>query len=140
MSPHPCNLPPSTTTTTNSMPDGNSSQLNTSGALPDDFKDQDRTLPIANVARIMKQAVPESAKISKEAKETMQLAVSEFIAFVTSEAKDRCYQERRKTVTGEDLIVAMDSLGFENYALILRHYLAKYKEVVSSEAGSNHRG
>lgn len=113
------------------MPDGNSTQSGASSSLPDDFKDQDRTLPIANVARIMKQAVPETAKISKEAKEMMQLAVSEFIAFITSEAKDRCYQERRKTVTGEDLIIAMEGLGFENYALVLRQYLAKYKEVVS---------
>ena len=103
-------------------------QPNTS-ILPEDFKEQDRTLPIANIARIMKQAVPENAKVSKEAKDITQLCVTEFIAFITSEAKERCALERRKTVTGEDIIAALDTLGFENYAIVLRKYLAKYKEV-----------
>jgi nuclear transcription Y subunit beta len=49
------------------------------------MSDQDRLLPIANVARIMKQTLPESAKIAKDAKECVQECVSEFIAFVTSE-------------------------------------------------------
>ena len=39
----------------------------------------------APVARIMKTALPESAKIAKEAKECMQECVSEFISFITSE-------------------------------------------------------
>ena len=50
------------------------------------IKEQDRLLPIANVGRIMKQILPPNAKISKEAKETMQECVSEFISFVTGEA------------------------------------------------------
>lgn len=45
----------------------------------------------APVARIMKGALPENAKIAKEAKECMQECVSEFISFITSEGK----QERR---------------------------------------------
>ncbi len=51
----------------------------------DIIREQDRLLPIANVARIMKQAVPTNAKIAKDAKETVQDCVSEFISFVTSE-------------------------------------------------------
>jgi histone H3/H4 len=51
--------------------------------------DQDRLLPIANVSRIMKRGLPESAKIAKDAKECVQECVSEFIAFVTSEGS-RC--------------------------------------------------
>lgn len=51
----------------------------------DIIRDQDRLLPIANVARIMKQAIPTNAKIAKDAKETVQECVSELISFVTSE-------------------------------------------------------
>jgi len=36
----------------------------------------------------MKTALPENAKIAKEAKECMQECVSEFISFITSEGKD----------------------------------------------------
>src|SRR5947208_10397738 len=78
----------------------------------------------APVARIMKTALPENAKIAKEAKECMQECVSEFISFITSEglfcnhfqdnlfavgdnpiiASEKCHQEKRKTVNGEDIL------------------------------------
>jgi len=38
----------------------------------------------------------QNAKIAKDAKETVQECVSEFIAFITSEASDKCQQEKRK--------------------------------------------
>jgi histone H3/H4 len=43
----------------------------------------------APVARIMKTALPDNAKIAKEAKECMQECVSEFISFITSEGMSR---------------------------------------------------
>jgi len=94
-----------------------------------EVKEQDRWLPIANVARIMKTALPDNAKIAKEAKECMQECVSEFISFITSEASEKCQQEKRKTVNGEDILFAMTSLGFENYAEALKIYLSKYREI-----------
>nr|KJB72668.1 hypothetical protein B456_011G189100 [Gossypium raimondii] len=97
-----------------------------SGSNDDDgFREQDRLLPIANVGRIMKQMLPPNAKISKEAKETMQECVSEFISFVTSEASDKCRKERRKTINGEDICWALATLGFDDYAAPLRRYLNK---------------
>jgi len=42
-------------------------------------------LPVANIARIMKKALPSDAKISKDAKEAIQECVTEFIGFITSE-------------------------------------------------------
>ncbi|KAJ7956895.1 nuclear transcription factor Y subunit B-like [Quillaja saponaria] len=91
-------------------------------------KDQDQFLPIANVSRIMKKALPINAKISKEAKETVQECVSEFISFITGEASDKCQREKRKTINGDDLLWAMTTLGFENYVGPLKIYLNKYRE------------
>ena len=105
----------------------------------------------------MKTALPENAKIAKEAKECMQECVSEFISFITSEgtysrwcrngggcspaealtfatASEKCQQEKRKTVNGEDILFAMTSLGFENYGEALKIYLAMYREVSTSPA------
>ncbi|KAF5956229.1 hypothetical protein HYC85_003454 [Camellia sinensis] len=48
-------------------------------------REQDRFLPTANVSRIMKKALPANAKISKDAKETVQECISEFISFITSD-------------------------------------------------------
>ncbi|ETS88246.1 hypothetical protein PFICI_02074 [Pestalotiopsis fici W106-1] len=91
----------------------------------------------APVARIMKLALPENAKIAKEAKECMQECVSEFISFITSEASEKCHQEKRKTVNGEDILFAMTSLGFENYSEALKIYLSKYREQSQSNRGEN---
>jgi nuclear transcription Y subunit beta len=75
-------------------------------AQVDDFREQDRWLPvsslhttlprlgqivdlrkIANVARIMKNALPPTAKVSKESKECVQECVSEFISFIVCRSR-----------------------------------------------------
>lgn len=100
----------------------------------DSVKEQDRLLPIANVSRIMKRALPANAKISKDAKETLQECVSEFISFITGEASDKCQREKRKTVNGDDLLWAMSTLGFEDYIEPLKLYLQKYRELEGEKA------
>ena len=108
----------------------------------------------------MKKALPPNAKIAKDAKETVQECVSEFISFITSEyvcahisrltvdaadcvaydrdvlcrASDKCSKEKRKTINGDDLLWAMSALGFEEYVEPLKMYLHKYREVRSSYA------
>ncbi|KAK4441747.1 Nuclear transcription factor Y subunit B-5 [Sesamum alatum] len=101
------------------------------------IKEQDRLLPIANVGRIMKQILPPNAKISKEAKETMQECVSEFISFVTGEASDKCHKEKRKTVNGDDICWALGSLGFDEYAQSLKRYLCKFREAEGERVNQN---
>lgn len=93
-----------------------------------ELREQDRWLPINNVARLMKNTLPQSAKVSKDAKECMQECVSEFISFVTSESSDRCAADKRKTINGEDILISLHALGFENYAEVLKIYLAKYRQ------------
>ena len=83
----------------------------------------------------MKNILPEQAKIAKESKETVQESVSEFISFVTSEASDKCMQEKRKTINGDDLLWAMSTLGFDSYVEPLKVYLSKYREAVRGEKG-----
>ncbi|KAK4480306.1 hypothetical protein RD792_013375 [Penstemon davidsonii] len=92
-------------------------------------REQDRFLPIANIGRIMKKALPSNGKIAKDAKDTVQECVSEFISFITSEASDKCQKEKRKTINGDDLLYAMATLGFEEYIAPLKAYLARYREV-----------
>ncbi|KAH7677822.1 CCAAT-binding factor subunit A (HAP3) protein [Dioscorea alata] len=80
-------------------------------------REQDRYLPIANISRIMKKALPANGKIAKDAKETVQ------------EASDKCQKEKRKTINGDDLLWAMATLGFEDYIEPLKLYLQKYREM-----------
>lgn len=55
--------------------------------------------------------------------------MSESIESNAIEASEKCQQEKRKTVNGEDILFAMTSLGFENYSEALKVYLSKYREV-----------
>ncbi|PKA58453.1 Nuclear transcription factor Y subunit B-5 [Apostasia shenzhenica] len=125
--------------------DGRENPISFAGAAADDgsspaIKEQDRLLPIANVGRIMKQILPPNAKISKEAKETMQECVSEFISFVTGEASDRCRKEKRKTVNGDDICWALAALGFDDYVEPMKRYLLKYREVEGDRASGSGAG
>ena len=72
-------------------------------ATPTVYREQDRFLPINNVSRVMRNAIPCNGKVggaliyvvvycfccclqvSKDAKECMQECVSEFVSFITSE-------------------------------------------------------
>ena len=81
----------------------------------------------------MKNTLPDNAKIAKDSKETVQECVSEFISFITSEASDKCMQEKRKTINGDDLLWAMSTLGFDKYVEPLKLYLAKYREAVRGD-------
>ncbi|KAK4533074.1 hypothetical protein CCYA_CCYA15G3931 [Cyanidiococcus yangmingshanensis] len=92
-------------------------------------QEHERFLPIANISRCMKTALPDSAKISREAKELVQEATSEFISFITSESSDKCVRERRKTICGEDILYAMRTLGFEEYIAPLMAYLERYRSL-----------
>ena len=71
--------------------DGMGDEYGAAGGDTGELREQDRFLPIANVARIMKKGIPSvQGKIAKDARECVQECVSEFISFITSEASDRC--------------------------------------------------
>lgn len=93
-------------------------------------EDQERFLPIANINRIMKEALPKDTKISKEARECVQECVSEFIAFITCESCEITKEEKRKTINGEDIIRSMSELNFQDYIENIKYYNKKYKLVL----------
>lgn len=91
-------------------------------------RDQDRNLPLANISRIMKRVLPTNAKVSKEAMMEIQKCVSEFISFITSEAGEKCFLEKRKTLNGDDILFALSNMGFDYYNDVLHIYLLRYRE------------
>jgi nuclear transcription Y subunit beta len=99
----------------------------------EEIREQDRFLPTANIARVMKAPLPSTAKIAKDGKETVQECVSEFISFITSETSDKVQQEKRKTINGDDIIWSMSQLGFDDYVEPLKLYLQKYRESLKTE-------
>ena len=78
---------------------------------PSPLREQDRLLPMANIARLMSMELPADAKISRDAKILMQELVTEFICFFTSEANDLSLQNERKTIAKEDIYASIETLG-----------------------------
>ncbi|KAK3178922.1 hypothetical protein OEA41_001059 [Lepraria neglecta] len=90
-----------------------------------EVKEQDRWLPIANGWSQSLLPAFSSYEIAMDPQ-------------LTPPASEKCQQEKRKTVNGEDILFAMTSTGFENYAEALKIYLAKYREFQSqSQRGDN---
>lgn len=94
----------------------------------------------------MKKALPAEALIHKPAKEDMERCVVEFIQFLTSEglsdpstratpmypvvlthffhsAADVASNSSRKSLSGNDILQAMENTGLGHYALALRPFL-----------------
>ncbi|CAD5216572.1 unnamed protein product [Bursaphelenchus xylophilus] len=110
--------------------DGSAHEANSENKS-DMIMEQERLLPTANINRIMRRVVPPEGKLSKEAKDAVQEAVSEFIQFVISEASDNCVQEKRKTITCEDLLRALKDLSFDPYVDILKLYIENYRAALN---------
>ncbi|WOL00550.1 nuclear transcription factor Y subunit B-9-like [Canna indica] len=93
-------------------------------------------MPIANVIRIMCCVLSAHAKIADDAKEISQECMSEYISFITSEANERCQRKKRKIVTPEDVLWAMNKLGFNDYIEPLTLLLHRYRELEGDHRSS----
>ena len=80
-------------------------------AMPEHLREQDRLLPMANVARLMAGELPKDSKVSRDAKVLMQELLSEFICFLTAEANDISNVDNHKAITPEDQLSALENLG-----------------------------
>jgi len=82
-----------------------------------------RFLPTAGVDRIIREALPPHARVSKGATRVIQQCVSEFISFLTSEAGESRCMQRRKSIGGKDILKAMQTLGFDDYLTCMQEFL-----------------
>lgn len=76
---------------------------------------EDLNLPNASVQKIIKEALPESINIGKDAKAALSRAASVFILYVTSEASKGAHKDGRKTLLGQDVIKAIEKLEFDEF-------------------------
>ena len=69
-------------------------------------------------------------KIAKKGVETVQEIVTEFILFVTSEACDLAKDENRHTIRGDDVLKALQKLGFDSYHKEVNHLNDRLQETI----------
>jgi histone H3/H4 len=99
---------------------------------------EEHKIPRVIVARIMRKAIPPNSKIGADAKEAMDQCLAEFAAFITQVAVEECRRDKRTTVTGDDLILAFKSLGFDDYVGPLTLYLHRYRKIGGNMPRARH--
>lgn len=110
-------------------------------AVPDSNAGPSTQLPLSNISRLMKSSLPDSpaVKVSSPTKTLMQDIVSEFIAFITCEAQERADAQKRSTLNGDDILYALEVLGFEEYEKVGKVWLTRYR-IVSLANRTRHAG
>lgn len=89
---------------------------------------EDLNLPNAVVSRIVKEALPDGVTVGKEAKAAVAKAASIFILYLTSSANMIAKKSNRKTVSGQDVLQAMDNIEFGHFIDPLNEALENFKK------------
>lgn len=83
-------------------------------------KVEDLNLPISVVSRLIKDALPEGAIVSKEARTAIARAASVFVLYLTSSSNNVALRSKRKTINNEDVFQAIKDTEFEMFEGHLR--------------------
>jgi len=89
---------------------------------------EDLNLPTSIVTKIIKDCLPNTCKVSKEANAAIAKAASVFVLYATSSANAAAQKSSRKTITGGDVISAMSDMEFEKFVRPLENSLAIWKK------------
>ena len=81
------------------------------------------------MTKIVQQFLPLNTTVKGDAKVIFPQCVSKYISFITAKACERCKIECRKTLKAEDLLWAMENLGFDDYVGPLGVYLDRLHRV-----------
>ena len=111
-----------------------------SGSIePEPLREQERLLPMANVAKLMAKQLPPTAKISREAKVLMQEMASEFICFIAAEASDLSLQANQHAITPDQIIESLDKLDFSIFVPCMEEATSLLPQKRSKQASKQAR-
>ncbi|CAL4885116.1 unnamed protein product [Urochloa decumbens] len=85
-------------------------------------------LPMANLVRLMRGAIPEGVKVSTSAKHLTHDCAVEFVGFVAGEASEIASAQHRRTIAPEDFTSAFRTLGFDDYVEPMSTYIRRYRD------------
>lgn len=84
---------------------------------------EDLNLPNASVAKIIKEAIPDSVNIGKEARTALARAAAVFVLYISSHASQEAQKSNRKTMVAQDVLDSLTNLEFEEFIEPLKESL-----------------
>lgn len=84
--------------------------------------------PTACVRRILKTTLPSSTNVGKDASSAFARACGIFIIYLTACANDFARENKRQTITANDILAAIKELEFDEFTPDLVKFLDNYRE------------
>ncbi|KAI7862132.1 histone-fold-containing protein [Spinellus fusiger] len=81
---------------------------------------EDNELPKANVARVLKNALPTGTALQKDAKLAVSKASAVFISYLSTVANDIAKSANHKTISAADVFKAMEILELDHLSPLLK--------------------
>ncbi|KAL3943457.1 MAG: hypothetical protein SGBAC_002468 [Bacillariaceae sp.] len=89
--------------------------------------------PLACVRRILKNSLPASTNVGKDASAAFARSSGIFIIYLTACANDFARENRRQTITANDVLAAVKELEFDEMSPDLQKFLEQYREAEKSK-------
>jgi DNA polymerase epsilon subunit 3 len=89
--------------------------------------------PLACVRRILKNTLPSSTNVGKDASQAFARATGIFIIYLTSCANDFARENKRQTITANDVLAATKELDFEDFLPEMTSFLDNYRAMEKSK-------
>jgi DNA polymerase epsilon subunit 3 len=83
--------------------------------------------PLACIRRILKQALPKSTNVGKDASMAFSRACGIFCIYLTTCANDFARENKRSTITAADVLAAMKELDFDEFVPQLETFLEDHR-------------
>ncbi|PHZ08851.1 histone-fold-containing protein [Rhizopus microsporus ATCC 52813] len=90
--------------------------------------DDELSLPKATVQKLINEMMPEDIVCAKDTRDLLIDCCVEFIHLIASEANEICEKETKKTIAGEHVVAALQTLGFEEYVEEVEEVFKEHKK------------
>uniref|UniRef100_A0A7S1UF20 Transcription factor CBF/NF-Y/archaeal histone domain-containing protein n=1 Tax=Phaeomonas parva TaxID=124430 RepID=A0A7S1UF20_9STRA len=89
--------------------------------------------PAASVRKIVKGALPDGVKMGADTTQAFAKAAGIFIHYLTTCANDFCRENKRATITANDIVAALKELEFEEMVEPLQKFLELHRAAESEK-------
>mmetsp|Transcript_6535 Transcript_6535/g.11280 ORF Transcript_6535/g.11280 Transcript_6535/m.11280 type:complete len:121 (-) Transcript_6535:485-847(-) len=96
---------------------------------------EDFELPQASISRIVRKVLSPDVQVGKDAKSGFSKAATVFILYITATANDLARNNKRSTITAQDVIAALQELHMDDSISALEDYLAGYRKETAIRKG-----
>lgn len=94
---------------------------------------QDLNLPISNVSRIIRDALPSNQTMDRETRIAIARATSVFIMYLASSAAANAEKANRKIFTAIDVFEAIEEMEFDNFLGPMKAALTGYRQGIKDK-------